>query len=272
MALDRSPKLRCLLVAIFFQRSGTILAISVEGTQGTFLWNYFEIEPLTWEEMSFKGFLFSALAAVCSVEQNHFSNFGRESPKENFCEIILKLHEEEMSFKVVFFLFYFILFFFLLLFFVCVCVFFFNSGGHFVQRSGTVSAILRKPPKEQSYRLVEIRLVVTEQNVILVEDLQRNNPINFGWNSPSSYGGDIIWSKLWTTDDARQTTDSSIGRTTQYYYGHSAITIARYDLTLCSDELKNSVVGGRSTTRQSYRPCKYVRFSLWKSLQVSINI
>ena len=27
----------------------------------------------------------------CSVEQNHFSNFGRGSPKEHFCEIILKL-------------------------------------------------------------------------------------------------------------------------------------------------------------------------------------
>ena len=40
--------------------------------------------------MSFKDFLFLALAAFFSVERNDFSHFGRGSPKEHFCEIILK--------------------------------------------------------------------------------------------------------------------------------------------------------------------------------------
>ena len=40
--------------------------------------------------MLFFFFLFLALAAIFSAERNHFSNFGRESPKEYFCEITLK--------------------------------------------------------------------------------------------------------------------------------------------------------------------------------------
>ena len=40
----------------FAQWSRTILAILVEGPQGIFLWNYFEISPSVWEEMSFKVF------------------------------------------------------------------------------------------------------------------------------------------------------------------------------------------------------------------------
>ena len=35
-------------------------------------------------------FLILALAAICSVEWNNFSNFDRGSPKEHFCETILK--------------------------------------------------------------------------------------------------------------------------------------------------------------------------------------
>ena len=31
-----------------------------------------------------------ALVAIFSAEWNHFSNFGRGSPKEHFCKIILK--------------------------------------------------------------------------------------------------------------------------------------------------------------------------------------
>ena len=38
-------------------------------------------------EMPIKGF---SCFSSGSVEQNHFSNFGRESFKEHFCEIILK--------------------------------------------------------------------------------------------------------------------------------------------------------------------------------------
>ena len=66
----------------------------------------------------------------------------------------------------------------------------FIPGGHFVQWSRTIWAIL-------------------------LEDLQRNNPINFGWNLPSSYGGDVIWRKLWMTHDEQSKTDA----------GHRAITI-----------------------------------------------
>ena len=39
--------------------------------------------------MSCKVFLFlSSGGRFCSVERNHFSNFGRGSPKEYFCEYI----------------------------------------------------------------------------------------------------------------------------------------------------------------------------------------
>ena len=42
--------------------------------------------------MSFTGsFLFSALMAILFSRAEPISNFGRGSPKEHFCEIILKL-------------------------------------------------------------------------------------------------------------------------------------------------------------------------------------
>ena len=40
--------------------------------------------------MPFKGFLSLTLAAILFSERNHFSNFGRGSLKEHFCETILK--------------------------------------------------------------------------------------------------------------------------------------------------------------------------------------
>ena len=53
--------------------------------------NYFEMEQLAYEEMSFKDFFYFMLWwPFCSVEQNHFSNFDKGSPKKHFCEIILK--------------------------------------------------------------------------------------------------------------------------------------------------------------------------------------
>ena len=70
--------------------------------------------------MPIKGFsCFSSGSHLCSVEQNHFSNFGRESFKEHFYEIILKLGCWPMSriAKKVFSIF--------------------SSGGHFVQPSTT---------------------------------------------------------------------------------------------------------------------------------------
>ena len=57
------------------------------------------------------------------MEHNYFSNFGRGLSKEHFCEIILKLAHWPRR-----------------------CCFtglsIFSSGGHFVQRSETILAIL----------------------------------------------------------------------------------------------------------------------------------
>ena len=56
------------------------------------------------------------------MERNNFSNFGKGSPKEHFCEIILK-SGQEIAFKG---------------------FSIFSSGGHFVQWSRTFFAILVK--------------------------------------------------------------------------------------------------------------------------------
>ena len=51
-------------------------------------------------------FLFLSLAAICSAERNHFSNFGSGSSKEHFCDFFLEiwpLAYEEMSFKIYFY-------------------------------------------------------------------------------------------------------------------------------------------------------------------------
>ena len=39
--------------------------------------------------MSFKGFSIFGFGGLLCSAMNHFSNFGRGSPKEHFCEIIL---------------------------------------------------------------------------------------------------------------------------------------------------------------------------------------
>ena len=77
------------------QGSKTILAILVEGHPSNFSVNlFFETKPLVWEEMSFKVVVFFLYFMlwwrICSAEWNNFNNFGRGSPKEHFCEIILK--------------------------------------------------------------------------------------------------------------------------------------------------------------------------------------
>ena len=59
------------------------------------------------------------------MERNDLSNFGRGLPKEQFCEIILKSdHWSRRRCHLT--------------------VFFFSSGGHFVQCSGTILAILEE--------------------------------------------------------------------------------------------------------------------------------
>ena len=69
-------------------------------------------------------FLFSALVAIFSAEWNHFSNFGRGSSKDHFFEIILKsAHWPGRK--------------------CCITGYsIFSYGGHFVQRSETILAIL----------------------------------------------------------------------------------------------------------------------------------
>ena len=42
------------------------------------------------EDSLWHFFYFLLLRPFCSAEQNHFSNFGRVSAKDYFCEIILK--------------------------------------------------------------------------------------------------------------------------------------------------------------------------------------
>ena len=70
------------------------------------------------------SFLFLALVAnLFSVEEN-FYNFGKESPKEHFCEIILKsVHWSRMRCHLKAFSI-------------------FSSGGYFVQWNKTILAIL----------------------------------------------------------------------------------------------------------------------------------
>ena len=82
---------------------------------------------LALEKMSFNFyFLIFALVAIFSAEQNHFSNFGRGSIKEHFCEIILKSTHWPWrrgllkSFSI------------------------FSSDSHFVQQSETIQAVLVK--------------------------------------------------------------------------------------------------------------------------------
>ena len=55
-----------------------------------FLYNYFKIHQQVKAEKSFQGFSILALLAICSIERNRLSNFGRGLPMEHSCEIILK--------------------------------------------------------------------------------------------------------------------------------------------------------------------------------------
>ena len=73
--------------------------------------------------MPFKGFsIFSSCGHFFTAERNHFGNFCRGSSKEHFCEIILKSAHWPWR--------------------RCRFTVFFSSGGHFVQRSRTILAIL----------------------------------------------------------------------------------------------------------------------------------
>ena len=74
--------------------------------------------------MQFKGIPYLELRQpFCSAEHDHLCNFGRGYPEEQFCDIILNLVQEEMSFKG-----------FLI----------WSSGDPPVQLSGTIYAILKE--------------------------------------------------------------------------------------------------------------------------------
>ena len=99
-----------------------------------------------YEEMSFNEFFYFKLWwPFCSVEQNHFSNFGKESPKEHFCEIILKSGDWSRSrcpLKV---------------------FLFFSCGRHFVQGNRTILAILLEDhPRNISVNYFEINPLAWE--------------------------------------------------------------------------------------------------------------
>ena len=81
-------------------------------------------------------FQFFALTAILFSEQNHFSNFSRESSKEHFCEIILKsAHWPGRRCRLKGFSI-------------------FSFDGPFVQRSRTILAILVKGhPRNISVKL-----------------------------------------------------------------------------------------------------------------------
>ena len=76
------------------------------------------------EDVIFRHFLSRALAAIYSADKNHLCNFGRRHHKEQFCEIILNLDQwfrRKRCSKI---------------------SLIWSSSGPFVQRSGTIWAIL----------------------------------------------------------------------------------------------------------------------------------
>ena len=83
----------------------------------------------------------------CSAGQNHLCNFGRRHHEEKFCEIILNL---DQWFKRR----------------CCLKIFLiWSSGGSFVQRSGTICAILVEDiMSNNSVNLFEFGSMVQEEN------------------------------------------------------------------------------------------------------------
>ena len=98
--------------------------------RGTFLWNYFEIKPSAWEEMSlekFGFFFFSIFSFGGHLDQwsGAILEILVQGHERKIFEIILKSsyqHEMRYHSKIFFSIF--------------------SSGGHLVQCSGTILAIL----------------------------------------------------------------------------------------------------------------------------------
>ena len=86
---------------------------------------FFQFGPVVQEEMPFKGISYLELwLPFCSAEPNHLCNLGRGYQEEQFCEIILNLDQWfRRRYNLNIFLIW-------------------SSGGAFVQRRGTICAIL----------------------------------------------------------------------------------------------------------------------------------
>ena len=87
--------------------------------------SYVKFGPVVQEEMSFQDISYLELWwPFCYAEQNHLCNSGRGYQEEQFCEIILNLDQRFRK--------------------KCVLKIFliWSSGGPYVQRSGTICAIL----------------------------------------------------------------------------------------------------------------------------------
>ena len=105
--------------------------------------------PEVQQEMSFKDTSYLELwLPFCSVEQNYLCNFGRGYQEEQFCDIILNLDQWFTRCRLKKFLIW-------------------SSGGPFVQRSGTICAIL-------------------------VEGIMSNNSVTLFRIWASGSGGDVI--------------------------------------------------------------------------------
>ena len=105
--------------------------------------------------MRFKDISFPELwRPLCSAEQNHLCNFERCHHEEQFCEIILNLDQWSRRRS-------------------CLKIFLiWSSGSPFVQRSGTICAIL-------------------------VEGIMRNNSVKFGPVVQEMSFKDISYLELW---------------------------------------------------------------------------
>ena len=107
--------------------------------------------------MSYKGFffLFLALVAICfSAKRNQFNNFGGELLEEHCANILNSglLAKDDMSFEDFFSLFFFI----------------FLSGGHLVQWSGIIAAIL-------VFRSTQFKLVRSRGHPVASEQVLAQN-------------------------------------------------------------------------------------------------
>ena len=151
------------------QQSGTVWAILVEGYQGNIAVKLVQNMSTGLAEVILIFFNFKPLKPFCSREQNGLRHFGRGSPKEHSCIIISRsLHSlrRKMCLKVFLFL---------------------SSGGHLVQRSRAVWAIL----VEGHLRNMHVKLFQNPSTGLGEEVVQRFlcSQLRRSW------GGILVWAR-----------------------------------------------------------------------------